>query len=238
VGGDGMTKRLRAASAAVFSPPTGDKELDTWLAPERTAAITRIRKAVGEGPTINEIRLATDIYEAFIRAIAVLDPLEISKSKGRLKILQRITKATEQLDKLVALDFFISATINKVDTPFNIPPIKRVLLDADILENELTRLANQWQHHKADLSRDMKDRRPSLFEWLAGASLPLVYERHFLRRAARSRNAKSEPSGPMVRFIEATLKELGLPRKRESIVRAFSRLQCQRDEERVKREET
>jgi hypothetical protein len=232
-----MTKRRRAASAAVFSPPTGDKELDAWLAPKRTAAIARILKAVGEVPTIDEIRLAADLFEAYIRAVVVLDPLEISRAKSRLKKLQLIIKATKKLNTQVASDFFISATIDKIDTPFGTPPLKRLLLDADILKNELTRFANQWQHHKAELSRDMKGRRPSVFEWLAGVSLPLVYERHFLRSAGRSRNAKSEPSGPMVRFIEATLRELGLPRKRESAVRAFSRLQRQRDEER-KREGT
>jgi hypothetical protein len=231
-----MTKRRRAASATVFSPPTGDEELDTWLAPRRTAAINRILKAIREVPTINETRLATDIYDAYIRAIGVLDPLEISKAEGRLEKLQRVIETIKKLDTLVASDFFISATINKVDTPFGMPHIKHMLFDADILKNELTRFANQWRRHKADLSRDRKDRRPSLFEWMAGVSLPLVYERHFLRRAGRSRNAKGEPSGPMVRFIEATLKELGLPGKRESIVRAFSRLQRQRDEERTRSE--
>jgi hypothetical protein len=219
----------------MFSPPTGDKESDAWLAPKRAAAINRILKAVGEVPTNNEIRLATDIYEAYIRAIVVLDPLEISRGAGRLEKLRRIVEAIKKLDTLVASDFFISATINKVDTPFGMPPIKRMLLDADILKNELTRFASQWQRHKADLWRGLKSRGPSELEWLMGVSFPLVYERHFLRRAGRSRNAKGEPSGPMVRFIEATLKELGLPRKRESIVRAFSRLQRQRDEERAKR---
>jgi hypothetical protein len=226
VGGDGMTKRLRAASAKAFSPPTG---ADDRLAEERTAAITRIRKAVGKVSAINEIRLATDI-----RTTVVLDPLEISRAKKRLETLERIVQAIEKLDTLIASDFFISATINKIHTPFGFRPLQRLLLEANILKNELTQFANQWQRHKDDLSRDMKGRRPSLFEWLAGASLPLVYERHFLRRAGRSRNAKAEPDGPMVRFIEATLKELGLPRKRESIVRAFSRLRRQRDEEGIK----
>jgi hypothetical protein len=229
-----MTKTRRAASAAVFSPPTGDKELDARLAAKRTAAITRILKAVGKVPAVNEIRLATDIHEAYIKALVVLDPLEISRAKSRLKKLQRIINATKKLHTLVASDFFISATINKIDTPFGIPPLKRLLLHADILKNELTWFANQWQRQRADLS-DVSSRRPSVFEWLAGVSLPLVYERHFLRHAGRSRNAEGNASGPMVRFIEASMRELGVKKfKPESINRAFTRLTRQREEERTR----
>ena len=147
------------------------------------------------------MRLAADIQEAYIGATVILDPLEISRAKSRLEELQRIIDAIKKLDALIASDFFISATINKVDTPFSIPPIKRMLLDARTLGNELTLFANEWERTKADLSYGLKNRRPSFFEWFAGVSLPLVYERHFLRPAGRSRNAEGEPSGPMVRLL-------------------------------------
>ena len=102
------------------------------------------------------------------------------------------------------------------------------------LEYKLSLLAKKWRS-KADLPPELRSRRPSEREWLAGVSLPLVYERHFLSPAGRSRNAEGKPGGPTVRFVEATLTELGLPYSSESIVRAFTRLKRQRDEERTRR---
>lgn len=235
-----VTKRRRAAYAVVFMPPTGIKKLDDWVRAKRTASISRIVKAVGKVPDSEE-SLATNIYRAFSEESALRDPLEGSKAKSRLEKIQEIINAAEKLDTLIAADPYISAkllnrtTTNpfvSTTTPFEIPSMAAPHLSALSLRNELVLVAKNWLD-KADLP---DERRPSELEWLAGVSLPLVYERHFRHRAGRSRNAKGEPSGPTVKFVEATLREAGVPCKRETIVRAFSRLAKQRNDERIKRD--
>jgi hypothetical protein len=225
-GGYRMTNKRRAASAAVFLPPTGDKLLDARRAPRRAAAIARILKAVGKS-RVNKKRLAADIVGASMEKPSYLDVLEGSSAKSRLKKVRRILQALAKQDALIDADPYIGATINKIDWPFQVPPIKDVLLRLLRLERSLAWLSKQWRG-KVDVPDNLKDRRPTEREWLAGVSLPLVYERHFLRRAGRSRNVKGDPTGPMVDFIDAALKELGLPYARESIVRAFTRLSAQR----------
>jgi hypothetical protein len=229
-----VTRRRRAVYAVVFMPPTGIKKLDDWVTAQRTAAIDRIVKAVGTVPDSEE-SLATDIYRAFSEESAARDPLEGFKAKARLAKVQEIIEAADRLDTLITADPYISArllnwtTKNPLEptTPFEIPPIG---LRALSLRDELALVAKNWLN-KADLPAK---RRPSELEWLAGVSLPLVYERHFRHRAGRSRNAKGEPSGPTVKFVEATLREAGVPCKPETIVRAFGRLAKQRGDERSK----
>jgi hypothetical protein len=231
-----VTKRRRAVYAVVFMPPTGIKNLDDWVAAKRTVAIDRIAKAVGKVPESEE-ELATDIYWACSKTSTGRDPLEGARAKTRFDKVQEIIKAAEKLDTLIASDPFISARLRDrtnpfgAATPFELPPLARLRFGALYLRDELGLAAKHWRD-KADLS---DKRRPSEREWLAGVSLPLVYERHFGHRPGRSRNAKGEPSGPTVRFVEATLREVGAPCKRETIVRAFSRLAKQRDDERTKK---
>jgi hypothetical protein len=93
-----------------------------------------------------------------------------------------------------------------------------VFFELQSLENELSSLAKQWRR-KTDLPSSLKDRRPSKLEWMAGVALP-----NFARRAGRSRTPESKPSGPTVRFIAATLKQVGALYSDESIVRAMTRL--------------
>ena len=231
-----MPKRWRAAPSVIFMPPTGDKAVDDWIGPQRKAAIARIVKAVNRSPG-DEMRLAADIYEADIEASVVTDPFGASVAKRRLKKVRPILKAVGKLDALITSDPSIADKINSVPTPFHIAPVKQLLLAVRGLENELVRLVNK-RRNKGDLPADLIGRRPSEREWLVGVSLPLVYERHFGLRPARSRNVEGQPSGPMVRFIEATLRELGSQEyKPESIVRGFSRLAVQRNEQRMKFEE-
>jgi hypothetical protein len=227
-----VTRRRRAVYAVVFMPPIGIKKLDHWLTAKRTAAIGRIVRAVGKVPDSEE-SLATDIYRAFSEESAARDPLEGFKAKARLAKVQEIIEAAERLDTLITADPYISARLVnwstksplEPTTPFELPPIH---VRARSLRNELALVAKNWRN-KADLPAK---RRPSELEWLAGVSLPLVYERHFRHRAGRSRNARGEPSGPTVKFVQATLREAGLSCKPETIVRAFSRLAKQRDDER------
>jgi hypothetical protein len=214
----------------VFLTLTG--KLEAWLAPQRAAAIARIVKAVGE-PADNEIRLAADIHHACCETPHMLAVLEGPQAQRRLRLVRRILKGMEKQAGLIESDPYIKHAINKVHTPFEIPIVPRLVLKLRDVEGQLKWLAKQWCS-KADVPKN-QNRRPSQFEWLAGVSLPLVYERHFHRDAGRSRKKGREPYGPMIRFVEATLTELSEPMKRESIARAFTRCTPQRNAERAKR---
>ena len=189
-----VTKRRRAVYAVVFMPPTGIKKLDDWVRAKRTAAIARIVKAVGTKPD-NEENLATNIYRAFCEESTARDPLERSKGKARLAKVKEIIEAAEHLDTLITADPYISARLQPTTTPFKMPSMTALRFAAISLRDGLTLVAQNWRD-KTDLA---DKRHPSELEWLAGVSLPLVYEQHFRRRAGRSRNA-GEPSGPTVRF--------------------------------------
>jgi hypothetical protein len=229
-----------AATGWVFLPPNATGDLEEWVAPRRKAAIDRIVKAVGNAP-FGEMQLAADINRAshelpaYSKMPIDLVLVEGSDAHKRLRKVRRIRQNAEKVAILIESDPYVRATINKISTPFDIPPIKQLLLKLRSLEDSLEYLAKQWRS-KADVPENLRNRRPSQLEWLAGVSLPLIYERHFLRQAGRSRNVSSgEPSGPMIRFVEATLKELGGQKfKRESIARAFTRYTSQRNAERVK----
>ena len=224
--------RKRAAAVAAFAPPSGDKALDDWFAPLRTAAITRILKAVGKS-TDDEVQLAIDIFEAYVATPSKLDLQEGSKAAQRLQKVKGIRQAVEKQAALISADPYLSKAIGKAEG-IKPPPILELHIELLTLETQLSSLADKWRR-KADLPPELKGRRPSEPEWLAGVALPLVYERHFLSPAGRSRNAKGEPGGPTVKFVEATLNELSIPYSRESIVRAFTRLGRLRDEERKRR---
>jgi hypothetical protein len=219
------------AAVSIFLPPTGTEELDKWIAPRRAAAIARIAQAVGRVPH-NADQLATEIFDACVERRSQLDPLKARKASERLKKVRRILKGVRKYEELIDSDPHISAAINQAHG-VKLPPAKELLLELIVLESSLVKLAANWRD-KADLPVDLRSRRPSELEWLAGVSLSLVYERNFLRRAGRSRNAPGEVGGPCIRFIEATLKELGWPYSRESIARAFSRVARQREEERTR----
>jgi hypothetical protein len=136
---------------------------------------------------------------------------------------------------LISADPYLRKAIGDavgVKPPLNIWELRNELRG---LEIQLSSLAEIWRRKK-DLPPELRDRRPSEREWLAGVSLPLVYERHFFSPAGRSRNAHGKPGGPTVRFVEATMSELSIPYSAESIARAFTRLKRQRDEERTRKE--
>jgi hypothetical protein len=229
-----MTARRRAACPSVFAPPTGNVEFDAWLRPRREAEIAKIFEAVGRSSK-DKIGLATDLYYAAFARRSNLDAMDGSLAKKRLKKIRRILKAIEKQVAAIDADRLISATINKTETPFRIPPAQQLLSRLRRLEMSQAWLADQWVR-KADVSPTLRRRRPTEREWLAGVTLPLVYERHFGSRAGRSRNSEGEPTGPMVRFIQASLRALGMPEySPESIVRAYSRLSEHRDQHRGRR---
>jgi hypothetical protein len=232
--------RKRTAAIAAFVPPSGDEALDDWFAPLRTAAIARILKAVAKSTdevqvaNDDEVKLATDVFEAYAASPSKLDPQEGSKAAQRLQKVREILKAVEKQTALISADPYLSKVIGDaagIKQPFDIWGLRNELRS---LEIQLSLSAERWRREK-DLAPDVGNRRPSEREWLAGVALPLVYERHFLSPAGRSRNAEGEPGGPAVRFVEATMNELGIPYSAESIVRAFTRLKQQRVEERARK---
>jgi hypothetical protein len=222
----------RNAAVAAFVPPSGDKTFDDWVTPQRTAAIARILGAVRKS-TDDEVQLATDIFKAYVSTSSELDLYERSKAAKRLKKVKRIRMAVEKQAALISADSYLSGAIGTA-VGVKAPPIWDLRIQLQSLEIQLSSLAKEWRT-KIDLPPELRDRRPSEPEWLAGVSLPLVYERHFHSPAGRSRNAEGTPAGPTVRFVEATLSELSIPYSPESIVRAFTRLRRQRDKERARR---
>jgi hypothetical protein len=224
--------RKRPAAVAAFVPPSGDEALDDWFAQLRSAAIARIFSAVGKS-TGDEVQLAADIFEAYVATPSKRDPQEASDAAQRLQKVRDIRKAVEKQVALISDDPYLRKAIGDavgVKPPFDIWGLRNALRD---LEIQLSLLAERWRRKK-DLPPNLGDRRPSEREWLAGVSLPLVYERHFLSPAGRSRNAEGEPGGPTVKFVKATMSELGMPYSAESIVRALTRLKQQREEERAR----
>ena len=78
---------------------------------------------------------------------------------------------------------------------------------------------------------------PTAKEWLAGAELPCVFEEHFRRKPGGSRNkTHKKGGGPCVRFIEATMRELGMRYSPASILRTMTRLRDLRDRRRLVRQ--
>jgi hypothetical protein len=175
--------------------------------------------------------LRNDIAEAYLGRKHAFDLFEGSKARTRLKHLGRIRKTIEKLAVLLKDDFRADAMIAElaqlpVPQPMQnparsiVPFIDQVKHASENLEKAQERIAEKWHAaHKRDPR--LRGRRVTEKEWLAGVSLPFVFEGHFRRRAGRSRSM-GKPSGPMVGFIRTTMKELGLPYSDEAITRAFS----------------
>jgi hypothetical protein len=204
-----------------FTPPIGESAFDAWIAPQRSAAIARILNAVGKTPN-SEIELANGIFQACIETRCKINSNEGSKANVRLKKVKRILRGVRKQIAFIGTDPFLSEKI-KAAHGLAPSPINHLFFELQCLESELSRLAAEWKR-KAKLPPALKDRRPSETEWLAGVALPLVYERNFFRRAGRSRGTGGKSSGPTVRFIAATLREIDVPYSEESIARAMSRL--------------
>jgi hypothetical protein len=212
-----------------FTPPTGDQGFDDWIAPQRTVAIGRIIEAIKKPHKkidllTSEVDLANGIYRAAIETHSKFDRSERLQASNRLKNVKRVIKNIQKQITFISTDPFLS---REITTPSGlaIPLIVQLLFQLQNLKNKLSWLAE----HKVDLPPTLKSRRPSELEWLAGVALPLVYERNFSSRAGRSRTQR-KPGGPTIRFIAATLKELGVFYSEESIVRAMSRLKAFRKE--------
>jgi hypothetical protein len=219
-GGRPSIRKLRSAgweaAVAIFLPPNRTRELDHWMAPAREAAIASIIDKVRRSPKDRD-KLAEAIFDAFIELRGQIDPSESREAPKRLRKIQQILKVLRKWAAWIDSDPYISKRINK-DGGLVLPPLGRLLFDLTIVENELIILESR--RSKIPLN----SRRSSELEWLAGVLLPLVYERNFGHPSGRSRSTSGDPGGPTVRFVAATLDEVGVSYSNESIVRAMSRL--------------
>jgi len=68
--------------------------------------------------------------------------------------------------------------------------------------------------------REVLNARPSF--WLIGNDLVKVFEKHFAKQAARTRNSDGQPDSPFVRFVTAVTAELGEPVVDETVSKAMS----------------
>jgi hypothetical protein len=234
---------------AFLKPDDGRDGLIAWPSELRklasaadAEAIDRILAAVGRDhipPGLDRKALCADIADAYHSRDHAFDLVDGSNAQDQLKLLRRIRKTAEKLASLLsAADTTVDATIatcldkitpawGKIAPPLGSPaapkPIEQLdrwLRAIEMAEGLRERAATKWRiAHKHD--RDLRGRRVTEKEWLAGVSLPLVFEWHFRERAGRSRSKAGEPTGPMLRFIGA-MKELGLPYSDESIMRAYS----------------
>jgi hypothetical protein len=178
--------------------------------------------------------LCSDIADAYSARHIAFDLFGGSESRQRLKALRRISKAAKKqialLEADVGMDAMIGAALARAGINMASYPMSRPLTVAAFLEQlrrgiaEIDKMQQgiekKWRNaHERD--RDLRGRRVTEKEWLAGVSLPLVFEWHLRKRAGRSRSM-GKPSGPMVRFIGAVMEELGLPYSDEAIMRAIS----------------
>ena len=92
--------------------------------------------------------------------------------------------------------------------------VSRLIVDVRTLEQVLSdSKPSQWGN-------------PSANEWLAEWNCRLCSKNIFHREPGGSRNKARKVGGPCVRFIEATMRELGKPYDPASILRAMTRLRA------------
>jgi hypothetical protein len=147
-----------------------------------------------------------------------------ARARKRIKRLKQILEAAKQLESLLKVQDDASHIIREC---FGEGPLVTVIQLFAEIEALLRVLSNhdpsQWGN-------------PTTNVWLAGAELPYVFEEHFCRKPGASRNkAHKKGGGPCVRFIEATMLELGRPYSTASILRAMTRLRALRENRRLSR---
>jgi hypothetical protein len=147
-----------------------------------------------------------------------------ARARNRLTRLKQILEAAEQLESLLKVQDDASEMIRKCFGEEPIVTVIRLIGEVEALLHVLSdHEPSQWGN-------------PTTNEWLAGAELPCVFEEHFCRKPGASRNkAHKKGDGPCVRFIEATMLELGKPCSTASILRAMTRLRALRENRRLSR---
>jgi hypothetical protein len=212
-------------------------------------AINRILNAVGAQfgpPELDKAALCADIADAQYGDLYAFEILDLPKVRCELQHLARVRGTANKLLSLLEshhrVDAMIADQLRRLTPRLNpyaitlarrpIDQLRRLLL---AIERVGLGLANADQERRTAHKSDpiLRGRRPSEKEWLAGVSLPLVFELHF-RPARLARTSDGKPTGPTVRFISAALKELSLPYADESIAKAITRLKPLRQKQRIR----
>jgi hypothetical protein len=186
---------------------------------ERDAAIERIVKATGRQPD-DRNKLAEDIDVAD-GLFETIDTLRKHKPTAGDRRIDRIQKSMKKLETLINAEPRAKSAIGEA---LNFNEAEKALLS---LKSTMPIQIGRGRYLE---EKQAKGRRPSLIEWLAGAWLPLVYEKRFGCRATRRLGKDRKPEGAAIDLIEATLAELKLRRGRNSIGRALTRLRATRDQ--------
>jgi hypothetical protein len=192
-------------------------------------ALNRILIAVGSKHVpvnLDKDALGRDITAAYYARDCAFDLFGGSKAQHRLKYLRRVRSTAEKLTKLLEKDAGVSAMIAGQSAKWGAGApaqhLKQLQSAVVAIEQQQESIGRKWRTaHKN--SPDLRGRRLTEAEWLAGVSLPLVFEKHFGRTAGRSRDRAGDPCGPTFHFVASTLKELGISYRDESVIRAFSR---------------
>jgi hypothetical protein len=137
-----------------------------------------------------------------------------ASARKLLKKLKQVRETAEQLAGLLNTKDDASDLIQELCSEWPKAVVSRLIVNVEALEQVLSDgKPSQWGN-------------PSANEWLAGVELPCVFEEHFHREPGGSRNKAGKVGGPCVRFIEATMRELGRPYDPASILRAMTRLRA------------
>jgi hypothetical protein len=147
-----------------------------------------------------------------------------ARARKRFERLKQILEAAEQLESLLKVQDDASHMIRKCFGEGPRVTVIRLIGEVEALLHVLSdHEPSQWGN-------------PTTNEWLAGVELPCVFEEHFCRKPGASRNkAHREGDGPCVRFIKATMLELGKLYSPASILRAMTRHRALRKSRRLVR---
>jgi len=198
--------------------------------------LDKIIKAVGSRyvpATLDRSALRRAIHESDKSAEIISADRRGARARKRLKRLKQVRETAKQLASLLEVKDDASDMIenlwSKSARPLGEWPLALVSrLIVDVVEASEHALSNPEPRQWAN---------PTANEWLAGAELPCVFEEHFRREPGVSRNkTHKKGSGPCVRFIEATMRELGVCYSPASILRTMTRLRDLRDRRRLVRQ--
>lgn len=176
-------------------------------AAERKAAIDRIIAATGKQAD-DEEKLLANLEGAEID-FDVHQDLKRERGVDYRRKLRRIRTSLESTVAAIDAD----PSLKSHAAPYD---LSRLVQGLRNLETWADRYSAQ---HSAN-----EGRQSSPVEWLAGMSLPHIYEERFNCPATIDRDENERPRGAVINFIVATLAELDLSYERESIVRAMTRL--------------
>jgi hypothetical protein len=181
------------------------------------SSLDKIIEAVGKkfvpaGLDWSALRRAIDDSEKSAELIAV--HRRGARARKLLKRLKQVRETAELLAVMLDTKDDASDLIQELCGEWPKAMVSRLIVNVEALEQVISDgKPSQWGN-------------PNANEWLAGVELPCVFEEHFHRKPGGSRNEARKAGGPCVRFIEATMRELGKPYDPASVLRAMTRLRA------------